>query len=228
MPTGDFPFPDGQYHPVLAKALLVHAASWGPLRSGLAAVLSTGTDVSRRALSRLLGYGAVEPQRVATAQTNRVLLMGAGSISADERKSFAFPVPPSLAATTEWRRLTVTLAWLSPVNTRTRRHRMARLSFEPPCDGLGATRSDADWRAVRKGTVQHELIEGGAALAFAAGDSLRIDVDCRVDAGRLDAPVRYGLAATLEVGATVATDIHAEVRQQLQARLRAEATLAAR
>jgi hypothetical protein len=64
---------------------------------------------------------------------------------------------------------------------------------------------------VRNGTVQHELIEGRAALAFAAGDSLRINVNCRVDAGRLDAPVRYGLVATLEVGVTVAIDLHAGV-----------------
>ncbi len=51
---------------------------------------------------------------------------------------------------------------------------------------------------------------------------LEINVDCRVDAGRLSAPVRYGLAATLEVAATIRADIHAEIRQQLQVRLRTQ------
>ena len=31
--AGEFPFPDPQYYPVLAKTLLVHAASWGSLRT---------------------------------------------------------------------------------------------------------------------------------------------------------------------------------------------------
>jgi hypothetical protein len=49
---------------------------------------------------------------------------------------------------------------------------------------------------------------------------MEINVDCRVDVGRLSAPVRYGLAATLEVAATVQADIQAEIQQQLQIRLR--------
>lgn len=72
----------------------------------------------------------------------------------------------------------------------------------------------------RNGTVQHEMLEGQRAVAFAADDALEINVDCRVDVGRLAAPVRYGLAATLEVAPTIRVDIHQEVRQQLQVQLR--------
>jgi hypothetical protein len=124
-----------------------------------------------------------------------------------------------VATTTEWRRLTITLGWLSEVNTRTRRHRMARLSFDPP-GPLGVERTEAEYWVARAGTVQHEILEGDRAVAFAAGDALQINVDCRVDVGRLSAPVRYGLAATLEVAATVQADIQAEIQQQLQIRLR--------
>jgi len=125
-----------------------------------------------------------------------------------------------VATTTEWRRLTITLGWLSEVNTRTRRHRMARLSFDPPGQPLGVERTEAEYWVARAGTVQHEILEGDRAVAFAAGDALEINVDCRVDVGRLSAPVRYGLAATLEVAATVQADIQAEIQQQLQIRLR--------
>ncbi|ULP45438.1 MULTISPECIES: S8 family peptidase [Mycobacterium simiae complex] len=219
---GEPPFPAAEYHPVLAKTLLVHAASWGPMRDGLEQVIA-GMDLSRRGVSRLLGYGAVEGDRIVSAASHKVLIVGAGSISAGQRQAFFFPLPPSLVATTDWRRLTITLSWLSQVNTRTRQHRMARLSFDPPGDALGIERTEAEYWAARKGTVQHEILEGDRAVAFAAGDALEINVDCRVDAGSLSVPVRYGLAATLEVGATVRADIQAEVRQQLQIRLRARA-----
>lgn len=72
----------------------------------------------------------------------------------------------------------------------------------------------------RNGTVQHEILEGQRAVVFTASDALEINVDCRVDAGRLAAPIRYALAATLEVAPTIRADIHQDVRQQLQIRLR--------
>jgi hypothetical protein len=216
---GDFPYPDAQYHPVLAKVLLVHAASWGSLRERLIELLGLEPATARRDLTQLLGYGAVDPARVATATRLRAVLIGAGSIAADQRHRFVFPLPLSLASTTDWRRLTVTLGWLSPVNTRSRRHRMARLSFQPPQSELGVTRTDADSNAVRKGTIQHEVLEGRAAVAFTDGQSLAVDVDCRIDAGTVDVPVRYGLAMSLELASTVRADIHAEIRQRLQVQL---------
>ena len=219
---GEMPFPGAEYHPVLAKTLLVHAATWGALRQGVERSLDTALD--RRQVSQLLGYGAVDPERVATAAPHRVLLLGAGSISADERQTFSLLLPSSLAATTEWRRLTITLGWLSQVNPRTRKHRMARLSFDPPRARLGVERVEAAHWVARAGTVQHEVLEGQRAVAFAAGDALQINVDCRVDAGRLQAPTRYGIAATLEIGTTVRADIQAEVRQQVQLRVRSTAT----
>jgi hypothetical protein len=216
----EFPFPDPQYHPVLAKTLLVHAATWGTLGDSLREALDLQGNTERRDITQMLGYGAVDPRHIASASRTRVVLLGAGSITKDQRHQFRFPVPSALAATTEWRRLTITLGWLSPVNTRSQRHRMARLSFQPPRDEMGVTRVQAQHDAVRRGTVQHEVLEGTAAVAFAVGDELAINVDCRVDAGKLDAPVRYGIAVSLEVGVGVQADIHAQVREQLRVRLR--------
>ena len=61
---------------------------------------------------------------------------------------------------------------------------MARLSFEPPRQPLGVDRLEAEARVSRHGTVQHEILEGQRAVAFAAGDALEVNVDCRVDVGR--------------------------------------------
>lgn len=225
VPAGsdDAPFPDAQYHPVLAKTLLVHAAGWHDSLAQMRELLGlTGQDV-RRELTRVLGYGPVRGERVATAERTRVVLLGAGSIGKDQRHSYAFPLPQSLAASTEWRRLTITLAWLSPINVHSQKYRMARLWFSPSKDDLAVTPVEADANAVLKGTVQHQVLEGSAAAGYVTGSSLAIDVDCRVDAGSLQNPIRYGIAASLEVATAVAIDLHAEVRTQLQAAIRARA-----
>lgn len=213
-----------QYHPVLAKALLVHAARWGDVGARLRDQLGLSAQRRRRDLTQMLGYGPVELARVATAARVRPVLIGAGSIAKDERQTFRFPLPGALSTTTEWRRLTVTLAWISQVNTRSQKHRMARLAVQVPRSVLAVEPIEADHNAVLRGTVQHQVLEGQAVVGFIAGSAIEISVDCRVDAGTLAAPVRFGLVAALEVATTVQVDLHAQVRQgireQLQARLR--------
>lgn len=215
---------DAQYHPVVAKALLVHAASWGNQGARLAGLLGlTGQD-TRKHLSQLLGYGPVEPTRVATASRVRPVLLAAASIKNGKRHTYRYPLPPSLSTTTWWRRLTITLAWLSPINSRSQRHRMARLFFSPPDRDLMVQRIEADWRAVQRGTVQHEVLEGSSAVAFQADGAMEINVDCRIDAGTLEGGfVRYALAASVEVAPEIEVDLHAEVRDQLRTAVQARA-----
>ena len=216
---GEFPFPGAEYHPVLAKALLTHAAGWGELGAFLSETLSLPGNSARRRLTQILGYGSVNADRLGNAARNRVVLLGAGSIGKNKRHSYRFPLPGALVATTEWRRLTLTLAWLSPVNPRSQKYRMARLFFTPPQDELGLSLVEADHNAVQKGTVRHQVLHGRAAVAYTAGSSLAIDVDCRVNAGSLSGPVRYALVASLEVASTVQADIHNQVRQLLRAQV---------
>jgi hypothetical protein len=225
---GEFPFPSAEYYPVLAKALLAHAAGWGEVSKELNSALKFPKNKERRSLTQILGYGSVDAGRLGTAARNRVVLLGAGSIAKDKRHSYRFPLPNALVAATEWRRLTLTLAWLSPVNPRSQKYRVARLFFTPPQDELALSLVEAEHNAVQKGTIRHQIMEGSAAVAYTPGSSLAIDVDCRVDTGRLTAPARYGLVASLEVAASVQADIHGQVRQslraQVQERLRSRVT----
>lgn len=215
--------PDPQFHPVLAKTLLVHSAHWDQLPAALTAHGTLSPSSSRALLTQLLGYGPADPNRIATAARNRVVLIGAAAIYDKQRHTFTFPLPPPLAASREWRRLTITLSWLSPTNPRSHAYRMARLGFVPPTTPLGVARTEADPQAVRRGTVQHEVLEGSQAVAFVSGDALRIEVDCRIDAGEVAAGIRYGLAATIEVGNSVAVDLHAPVQEILLTQVRARA-----
>ena len=217
IPEGDdYTFPDGQYHPVLTKALLVHAADWGEMATSATAVLG----LKRSELAPLLGYGRVDPNRVATASRSRVVLLGAGSITDGQRQRFELPLPPALSATKDWRRLTLTLAWMSPVNPRSLTHRMVKLKCDPPQNGLGVSRRQVDHHAVGRGTVQHEILEGTAALAFLEGDTVNLQVECRVDPRWQDTPTRYGLVASIEMATSVRVDIHAQVREVLRAQAR--------
>lgn len=220
------PFPDAQYHPVLAKTLLVHAAGWHELIPTMRDALALSGQAVRRELTRLLGYGPVRDERLATADRVRVVLLGANSINKDQRHTFRFPLPTSLSAARDWRRLTITLGWLSPINVRSQKYRMARLQFAPPLDALALRPVEADHAAVLKGTVQHQVLEGHEAVAFVDGTELMIDVDCRADAGSFPAPVRFGLAASLEVASNIQIDVHGEVlmslRQQVRQRARAQ------
>lgn len=219
----EFPFPDPQYFPVLARTLLVHSAGWHDLREEMNEALGLSGSATRRQLTQVLGYGPVRPERVATSDRVRVVLIGAASIGKDQRHAYRFPLPPVLSASKEWRRLTISLGWLSPLNMRSQKYRMARLAFTPPRDELALTPTEADHNAVVKGTIQHQVLEGDAAVAFVDGAALAIDVDCRVDAGSIAGPVRYALAASLEVSAAVSVDLHEQVRSQLRAAVRERA-----
>jgi hypothetical protein len=73
--------------------------------------------------------------------------------------------------------------------------------------------------AVRKGTVQHEVLEGREARV-GPGDALAVDINCRVDAGKSDTPIWYEIVASLEIATTIWADIYAEVRHDLQVELR--------
>ena len=222
--TDGFPFPGPEYHPVLAKTLLVHAAGWGDLRNTLPEMLGLSGTQRRRQLTQMLGYGPVSLDRLGTAARVRPLLIGAGSIRHDDRHTFRMPLPDALRATVDWRRLTVTLGWFSPINARSQRHRVARLRVDAHdhTSTLGVAAVEADHNAIYKGTVQHQTLEGTSAAAFVKGDELHLSIDCHADAGPFNSAIRYGLAVSLEVAATSQIDLEAQMRALIVTRSRAQ------
>ena len=90
---------------------------------------------------------------------------------------------------------------------------------------IASDRSCADYRAVQRGTVQHEVFEGSDAVAFQDGDEVIVNVNCRKDAGDILQPVRFGLAVTLEVaeGMLAPIPICEEVRERIPVRVQAAA-----
>jgi hypothetical protein len=89
------------------------------------------------------------------------------------------------------------------------------LWFEVLDESLAPNRQDADWRAVQRGTVQHEVFEGERAIVIADEASLKIKVNCRKDAAKIQEPVAYGLAVSLEVAEGVDIPIYDEIRTRI-------------
>lgn len=209
---------------VLLKSLLVHGASWGKSRQLIENCLKneSNSKVFKKILSRFLGFGIPDIQRVVECTKQRVTALGYGQIKKDEKHEFILPLPPSLSGSNALRKLIITLAWFSPINCNSRRYRKANLSFEPPGEDIGVSRIEADAKQVRNGTVQHEILEGDKIVSYQDGDCLIIPVVCREDAGNLDEEVYYGIVVTLEVPENVDISIYDEVRTRIREQVRIE------
>ena len=212
--------PDIEYQPYivpLLKAMIVHGCSWGEIGSRLNTILQNENNGRqlKNWISQWLGYGVPDTNKVLDCTEQRASLLGFGQLNDEEAHIFNLPLPPSLGASREWRRLTVTLAWLSPIVARSQRYRAASLWFEIVGGALAPTRQDAEWQAVKRGTVQHEVFEGNQAIPLSDGDSLTIKVNCREDAGKIQNAVEYGLAVSLEVAEGVDIAIYNEIRTRI-------------
>ena len=81
-------------------------------------------------------------------------------------------------------------------------------------------RRGVDWQAVKRGTLQHEVLEGDrGAINIQADGHLEIPVTCLAEAGSLDERVSYAMAVTLEVAPGVNTKIYDEVRARIAPRV---------
>ena len=211
--------PGQEFDAVLIKALLVHGAHCEFPLNRYASVLEFNGKTSQKKdlATRLVGYGASDVHRVMFCTDHRVTVLGWGQIGAEEVNSFRLPTPPGLSGVPEQRRMIVTLAWLSPINCVHRNYRRALLQFsvdrQLASQPMGATNP-----RVRRGTVQHEVLEGTGAKVINDGDETQIRVECRADAGSLDEKVRFALAVTLEVPESVDVRIYQEIMERLSVR----------
>lgn len=207
---------------VLAKALLVHGSIWTEAAEAMKQSLQLGRDY-RDHIARYLGYGAVRLERVLGCESHRVTVISSSEIGDGEGHLYELPLPPSLSGIVGVRRLTISLAWLTPINPLHRDYRRAGLWVSTPESDLNVNRSGADWQTVQRGTMQHEIFEGDEAVAYVDGAAIRLKVNCRADAGRLDERIPYALAVTLEAGENLRIPVYQEVAERinLQSEVRA-------
>lgn len=206
-----------RYDAVLIKALLAHGASLGDLEQQ---ILSARPEVDhwhakRRLVSRYAGYGPTDIDRALTCSEQRATMLGVGDLRNKKALEFLVPVPEALNATVLRRRLTVTLAWLTPVNSRHSKYRTARLWVDFPNDPLRLTRLEGESKQLQLGTLQHEIWEGDGAVPIVGGQNLVVRVSCVADAGRLVDAAEFALCVSLEVAEGVELPIYEQVRARV-------------
>lgn len=211
----------GTFDAVLLKALLAHGADWGDLEHQILAARPDITDRRKQQdfIARFVGYGLADIDRALTCTEQRATLIGVGELKDGEALEFRAPMPPCLSAQTIKRRLTITLAWLTPVNVRNSKYRSARLWINPPSDEFGVSRVNYQWQHVQRGTLQHEILEGGNALAFVDGNEAVFKVNCSEDGGKLPDPVPFALCVSLEVAEGIELPIYQQIRDRVSVRV---------
>ena len=201
----------------MIKSMLVHGCKWEDIESNIKNVLGNqyNNKEYKNIITRWIGYGLPEISKVIACTEQRVTILGYGEISQDKVHVFNLPLPPSLSARNDKRKLTITLAWLSPVATNTQRYRTASLFFDAEFAKINTVRDDADYNAVKRGTVQHEIFVGEQAAAFEDGDSINISIVCKKDAIDFTESIPYAITVTLEVAEGIDIDIYQEVRSRI-------------
>ena len=133
------------------------------------------------------------------------------------------PIPAALHLYAGWRRVTVTLAWFSPINPGNRKYRVTRLGLDVPGDKespLRVTANQVHTDATTRGTVQHIILERPRAVINVGDDDVfEVCVTCDDDAGELKEPVPYALAVSLEVSPGKEIPVYHELAARLSQRV---------
>ena len=211
---------------VVLKALLGHAAAWDADAGALVDELAREAGLSawqhrRIEQSRLLGLGNSDTSRVLAATEQRAVILFRGEITRDRTDQHALPLPSTLSGKSEWRALTATLAWLTPVSFRHRAYRAAALGLElagfdgGAAIGAEAEKAQPDENLASRGTLLHRRWSGDDPAIFFADQGVRLDVSCASPTDALDVAVPYALAVTIEVGVASTIDVYTEIKARI-------------
>lgn len=216
--------------PCVMKALIAHGARWDD--TGLEMVgLHTGIpSLGRRkeAVSRSMGYGYVDHDNVVLSDQHRVTLLGQDEIHTGQRHEWRIPLPGELRSAVEFRRIAVTLAWLTPVQANSSSYRLFGLEM------VGSSGKSKLWEGVkrvshqpsvsfsRRGTLIHSIYEGEKkAVPFDENGNFTINVQAvtRIS-GNTKLKIPYALVVSIQVADTIASDITQSILQRVEAQTR--------
>lgn len=166
------------------------------------------------------GYGAMLRDLADGCDPHEASILFVGDIGANEQRTLSFPLPNGLHVR-GLKRVTATLAWLSPVNWRHRQYRCAALDFSQPT-GLTklGTAVDIGGDRPKRGTLQHTVWEVTKAVGVGAGTDLNLAVHCKEQGGGLHGErVDFAVVLSLWIAPELGVDVYAQVQQQVAARV---------
>lgn len=215
---------------VVLKALLAHGCEWGDVGTLLNEIYPPADKSKwrRRRLSvtRAIGYGRANPDRIISATGNRITLLADDVIGHEESHQYHIPIPRGMLNNKELRRVVLTLAWSSPIDPWSNRYRGIHVEL------VDSTGKRKFWRGVksagmlqphpddtRKGALQHFVLEGENMIRSVESGHFVVGVQARSAMKHFEAhKVPYAMAATLEVAQAVAQDIYIDVAERVRQR----------
>lgn len=209
-----------EYAAVLLKAMLAHGASWNGMGELFRSVLMLNGQVKGK-LHKFLGYGVPDISKVKECTKNRVTLVGYGDIKQGDGYLYEIPIPFDFHTQKYRRKLTVTLAYFSPVRPTTLKYREKQVWFTLDAgSNVAGPRLEFDYNAVTRGTLQHEVFETEDITVWDENSSLVIKVNCRDDASKTpaDTMIPYALFATFEMAPEYDVDVYQEVVSRVRIR----------
>lgn len=166
------------------------------------------------------GYGTLARHLAEGCDPNEASILYVGDIGENESRTLAFPLPNGLQVRGV-KRVTATLAWLSPVNWQHRQYRRAALEFSKPkgFSNLGTALGAVGDRP-KRGTLQHVEWEVMPAVGVGQGTDLELTVNCKGQAGGLQGErVDFGVVLSLWVAPELKVEVYSQVQQQVAARI---------
>lgn len=219
---------------VTLKALMAHGCRWGETGQVLEAVYGPEWRTSRAAVARFLGYGRVDLSRLLTLDGSRITLLADDVIRHDGRHEYKIPIPRAMLTNNELRRVTLTLAWSTPIDPVSQRYRGARVEMVDRngkrkfWDGVKSI-SQPDVYAGRRGTLQHMVLEGTKKIAAVAEGGMFIGVQGYAELRPfMEVDIPYALAVTVEMGTPVRQDVYEDVRARVRVKTPVQQPVATR
>lgn len=169
------------------------------------------------------GYGVPIKDLATGCEIHEAAVLFVSDLGAGEERALSFPLPNGLQAV-GIKRVTATLAWLTPVNWRHRQYRRAALEFTTPSGSAGmpplGSSLDVSATDAKRGTLQHAVWQVTRAVAAGFGDTLDLRVRCKEQAGGLNGErVDFAVVLSLWVAPELAVDVYTQVEQQVAARV---------
>ena len=210
-----------EHSAVLIKAMLAHGSSWSTLKNDCQTCLNISGQTTKNTLHQYLGYGITNIDKVKECTKNQITLIGYGNIKQDQAFVYSIPLPFDFHDKKYKRKLTVTLAYLSPINPSSIKYRDKQVWFTiNKGQNIAGSREEYDYNAVQRGTLQHEIFETDNSEVWNILDSLEIKVNCRNDASNNDNNllIPYALLATFEMAPEYNIDVYQSIVEKIHIR----------
>ena len=201
--------------------MLVHGATWGDNKRVFIEALNLDGRQVKSDLHKFLGYGIPDVNKVKECTKNQVTLIGYGDIKQGQAYVYSIPLPFDFHDKPLKRKLTVTLAYFSPIHPSSVKYREKQLWFVLVNGDVVGMRTEYDYNVVQRGTLQHEIFETGTVnTTWNENNSLLIKINCRGDASDkdVDTNIPYALFATFEMAEEYGIDVYQKIVNKIRLR----------